>query len=29
MAARAVYNEAKKLNLGTDVGDFLATKMFN
>ena len=29
MAARAVYNEAKKLNLGTDVGDFLAAKMFN
>ena len=29
MAARAVYEEAKKLNLGTDVGDFLAAKMFN
>ncbi|MDR7236408.1 ornithine cyclodeaminase family protein [Neobacillus drentensis] len=29
MAARAVYNEAKKLNLGTDVGDFLEAKMFN
>jgi hypothetical protein len=29
MAARAVYNEAKKLHFGTDVGDFLAAKMFN
>ena len=29
MAARAVYEEAKKLNVGTDVGDFLAAKMFN
>lgn len=29
MAARAVYEEAKKLNVGTDVGDFLEAKMFN
>ncbi|WP_428911547.1 ornithine cyclodeaminase family protein [Niallia sp. Krafla_26] len=28
MAARAVYEEAKKLNVGTDVGEFLEAKMF-
>ncbi|MFJ8063652.1 ornithine cyclodeaminase family protein [Psychrobacillus sp. NPDC096426] len=29
MAARAVYEEAKKLNIGTDVGEFLESKLFN
>jgi len=29
MSARAVYEEAKRLNLGTDVGDFLEAKLFN
>ncbi|MEH7111374.1 ornithine cyclodeaminase family protein [Neobacillus niacini] len=29
MAARAVYEEAKRLKVGTDVGEFLEAKLFN